>query len=81
MSTEKHDDSSATATAQLTNSHSLNAVDQTSKVELQQVCFGYGSRRILNNIDLHIPRGKVVAILGGERLWKNNHIAFNRKST
>ncbi|MFT6791116.1 MAG: phospholipid/cholesterol/gamma-HCH transport system ATP-binding protein [Cellvibrionaceae bacterium] len=39
-------------------------------VQLQQVSFNYGSRAILRNIDLHIPRGKVVAIMGGSGCGK-----------
>lgn len=39
-------------------------------VELEQVSFAYGSRKILNNISLRIPRGKVVAIMGGSGCGK-----------
>jgi phospholipid/cholesterol/gamma-HCH transport system ATP-binding protein len=44
--------------------------DQSAMVELEQVSFAYGSRRILNNISLRIPRGKVVAIMGGSGCGK-----------
>jgi phospholipid/cholesterol/gamma-HCH transport system ATP-binding protein len=44
--------------------------DQSAMVELDQVSFAYGSRRILNNISLRIPRGKVVAIMGGSGCGK-----------
>lgn len=39
-------------------------------VELEQVSFDYGSRKILHNISLRIPRGKVVAIMGGSGCGK-----------
>ena len=39
-------------------------------VELRGVSFHYGSRRVLNGINLRIPRGKVVAILGGSGCGK-----------
>lgn len=44
--------------------------DSSAMVELEQVSFEYGSRRILNNISLRIPRGKVVAIMGGSGCGK-----------
>lgn len=44
--------------------------DQSAMVELEQVSFGYGSRTILDNISLRIPRGKVVAIMGGSGCGK-----------
>jgi phospholipid/cholesterol/gamma-HCH transport system ATP-binding protein len=44
--------------------------DQAAMVELEQVSFDYGSRKILNNISLRIPRGKVVAIMGGSGCGK-----------
>lgn len=39
-------------------------------VELRQVSFSYGERKILHDINLQIPRGKVVAILGGSGCGK-----------
>ena len=33
-------------------------------VEVRDLCYAYGKRRVLRGIDLDIPRGKVVAILG-----------------
>ena len=38
---------------------------QPDLVTLRDVKFGYGSRVILSDIDLAVPRGKVVAIMGG----------------
>ena len=38
--------------------------EQDDIVQLQQVSFSYGNKRILNHIDLRIPRGQVVAIMG-----------------
>lgn len=39
-------------------------------VELHQVSFAYGARQVLKNITLSVPRGKVVAILGGSGCGK-----------
>lgn len=44
--------------------------DSTAMIELQEVSFGYGNRKVLHNINLRIPRGKVVAILGGSGCGK-----------
>ena len=33
-------------------------------VELKKICFGYGTRRILDGVSLSIPRGKVTALMG-----------------
>jgi phospholipid/cholesterol/gamma-HCH transport system ATP-binding protein len=35
-----------------------------SLVELQDLSFGYGERRILDRVTLSIPRGKVTALMG-----------------
>lgn len=39
-------------------------------VELSEVTFAYGERQILRNISLRVPRGKVVAIMGGSGCGK-----------
>lgn len=44
--------------------------DNSSMVQLEEVTFEYGSRKILHNISLRIPRGKVVAIMGGSGCGK-----------
>lgn len=44
--------------------------DNSAMVELEQVSFGYGERKILRNVSLRIPRGKVVAIMGGSGCGK-----------
>ena len=49
--------------------------DQSAMVALEQVSFGYGSRKILDNISLRIPRGKVVAIMGGSGCGKTTSLA------
>lgn len=42
-----------------------SANDQTALVTLQHVDFGYGGgRKILNNVSLQVPKGKVTAIMG-----------------
>ena len=33
-------------------------------VELRNICFGYGARRVLDGVNLSIPRGKVTALMG-----------------
>lgn len=44
--------------------------DNDTMIELQEVSFGYGERRILHNLNLRIPKGKVVAIMGGSGCGK-----------
>lgn len=39
-------------------------------VEVKNVSFSYGPRKILDNLSLNIPRGKVVAIMGGSGCGK-----------
>jgi len=39
-------------------------------VEVRDVTFSYGSRKILQDLNLQIPRGKVVAIMGGSGCGK-----------
>src|SRR5258705_8671215 len=41
-----------------------DTVATSNLVEVDQVWFGYDERRILKDINLVIPRGKVVAIMG-----------------
>ena len=53
----------------MANTPTLNASDQPM-VELQQVCFGYGERQVLRNVSLKVPRGKLVAIMGGSGCGK-----------
>ena len=38
--------------------------DPDNLVEIRDLHFAYGKRKVLKGIDLDIPRGKVVAILG-----------------
>ncbi|MEO7762357.1 MAG: ABC transporter ATP-binding protein [Casimicrobiaceae bacterium] len=40
-------------------------IAETDLVSLRDVKFGYGKRQILHGINLDVPRGKVVAIMGG----------------
>jgi phospholipid/cholesterol/gamma-HCH transport system ATP-binding protein len=40
-------------------------LSENNLVEISDLHFGYGARPILKGIDLRIPRGKVVAIMGG----------------
>ena len=39
--------------------------DNTPYIELRDVSFGYGERLILRDISLSIPRGQIVAVMGG----------------
>jgi phospholipid/cholesterol/gamma-HCH transport system ATP-binding protein len=43
---------------------------ETDLVTLRNVKFSYGNRQILRGIDLAVPRGKVVAIMGGSGCGK-----------
>ena len=44
--------------------------ESSSLVQLRDVRFGYGARDVLHGVTLHIPRGKVVAIMGGSGCGK-----------
>ncbi|KAB2845358.1 MAG: ATP-binding cassette domain-containing protein, partial [Burkholderiales bacterium] len=39
-------------------------------VVLRELAFAYGDRQVLHDINLRIPRGKVVAIMGGSGCGK-----------
>ena len=39
-------------------------------IEVRDLHFSYGARRILKGINLSIPRGKVVAVLGASGVGK-----------
>ncbi|MGB7479101.1 MAG: ATP-binding cassette domain-containing protein, partial [Burkholderiaceae bacterium] len=41
------------------------APDSPFLVEIDKLSFGYGDRLILDGLDMHFPRGKVVAVRGG----------------
>lgn len=44
--------------------------DSSSVVQLRDVRFGYGQRQVLHGVTLNVPRGKVVAIMGGSGCGK-----------
>jgi len=48
----------------------LNQTTTQSLVEIDAVDFAYGKRAILKGISLNVPRGKVVAIMGGSGCGK-----------
>ncbi|MCK0506779.1 ABC transporter ATP-binding protein [Aromatoleum anaerobium] len=48
----------------------MSSESSATLVQLQDVRFAYGERVILRGIDLDIPRGKVVAIMGGSGCGK-----------
>lgn len=47
-----------------------NHNDSSSVVQLRDVRFGYGQRQVLHGVTLNVPRGKVVAIMGGSGCGK-----------
>ena len=47
-----------------------NNLVNTNLVEIKDVTFSYGPRKILDNLSLNIPRGQVVAIMGGSGCGK-----------
>jgi len=52
----------------MTNNPSM--IDTEPLIEVRDLHFSYGSRKILNGLNLTIPRGKVVAILGASGVGK-----------
>ncbi|MGN6830264.1 ABC transporter ATP-binding protein [Paucibacter sp. M5-1] len=44
--------------------HTVSAVSETPLVELRDVSCGYGDRIILERVNLRVPRGKVLALIG-----------------
>lgn len=47
-----------------------NLSDSAPLVELRDLRFGYGERDVLHGVNLTVPRGKVVAIMGGSGCGK-----------
>jgi len=50
--------------------HINNNLASNNLVEIKDVTFSYGPRKILDNLSLNIPRGQVVAIMGGSGCGK-----------
>ncbi|MEP7155838.1 MAG: ABC transporter ATP-binding protein [Betaproteobacteria bacterium] len=48
----------------------MNQTDNSLLVEIDDVHFAYGKREILKGISLQVPRGKLVAIMGGSGCGK-----------
>ncbi len=46
------------------------AQDSSVPIEVRDLRFGYGARQILHGVNLSVPRGKVVAIMGGSGCGK-----------
>ncbi len=44
--------------------------DTSPLVEVKDLRFGYGARQVLRGVNLSVPRGKVVAIMGGSGCGK-----------
>ena len=42
----------------------MNAPSATPIVELRQVDFAYGDRRVLHDVSLRVPQGRVTALVG-----------------
>ncbi len=45
-------------------------MDSDSIIRFQELTFGYGKRKIINNLTFNIPKGRVVAIMGGSGVGK-----------
>jgi phospholipid/cholesterol/gamma-HCH transport system ATP-binding protein len=45
-------------------------------VDLRKVCFSYGARPVLQGVDFAVPRGKVVAIMGGSGSGKTTLLSL-----
>src|SRR5690349_8570049 len=52
------------------NPPTTSTADTDSLIEIRDLHFSYGARKILNGLNLTIPRGKVVAILGASGVGK-----------
>jgi phospholipid/cholesterol/gamma-HCH transport system ATP-binding protein len=50
--------------------HAFSRVPAENLVEIDDVNFGYGRRPVLQGISMRVPRGKVVAIMGGSGCGK-----------
>lgn len=48
----------------------MESMTDNNMIELAEVSFAYGSRKILNKLNLKVPKGKVVAIMGGSGCGK-----------
>jgi phospholipid/cholesterol/gamma-HCH transport system ATP-binding protein len=48
----------------------ISFVSDTNLIEIQDLVFGYGKRTILKGINMTVPRGKVVALMGGSGCGK-----------
>ena len=55
---------------------SLTLVSEPPKIELRDVSFSYGGRAVLRGVNLTIPRGKVVAIMGGSGSGKTTLLSL-----
>lgn len=50
--------------------HPANANDQM-KIDMKGVCKSFGSNRVLNNLDLSVPAGKSLVVIGGSGTGKS----------
>ncbi len=50
--------------------HNSSKLDKSAVVSFEAVDFSYGSKQVLSNIDLKLPRGKITAIFGGSGTGK-----------
>jgi phospholipid/cholesterol/gamma-HCH transport system ATP-binding protein len=49
-------------------------------VEIRNLVFSRGERRIFDGVDINIARGKVTAIMGPLRLWQDHAVALYWRS-
>jgi phospholipid/cholesterol/gamma-HCH transport system ATP-binding protein len=50
--------------------HTLSFMSDDLLIKIDQLQFGYGDKPVLQGIDMRIPRGKVVAVMGGSGCGK-----------
>ena len=51
-------------------------MDADSIIRFKELTFGYGPKTIINNLSFNIPKGRVVAIMGGSGVGKTTLLKF-----
>src|SRR3546814_6908552 len=49
-------------------------ISETTMLQLTDVVAGYGSLKVLHGITLHVPRGKIVTLLGSNGAGKSTTV-------
>jgi ATP-binding cassette subfamily C protein len=59
------------------------ALNDTNSIKIENLSFAYGDKKVLHNIDMEIPKGKTVALLGSSGSGKSTlaHIILGLYST